>query len=198
MDRRVSRTKNLLQQGLCTLLRRKRYEAITVEDICAAANVGRSTFYAHFRSKDDLKRSGIESLHRLLAERQRAAPYDPSQHTIFGFSLSVFEHARDNLEHYRTLVGGRGGNVALTKVRQMLTDLVRSEFAAGSHSSVEGVPSELVVRYAVGAYMSVLTWWLDGGARLPAERIDAMFRTLATRGIAGVPASTEVECVLYP
>ena len=197
MDRRVSRTKNLLQQGLCTLLRRKRYEAITVEDICAAANVGRSTFYAHFRSKDDLKRSGIESLHRLLAERQRAAPYDPSQHTIFGFSLSVFEHARDNLEHYRTLVGGRGGNVALTKVRQMLTDLVRSELAASSHSSVEGVPSELVVRYAVGAYMSVLTWWLDGGARLPAERIDAMFRRLWARGIAGLPASTD-ECVLEP
>lgn len=197
MDRRVSRTKNLLQQGLCTLLRRKRYEAITVDDICAAADVGRSTFYAHFRSKDDLKRSGLESLHRVLAERQKAARQAQAQDAAFGFSLSVFEHARDHVEHYRTLVGGRGGKVALTKIRQMLTDLVRSELAASSHSSVEGVPSELVVRYAVGAYMSVLTWWLDGGARLPAERIDAMFRRLWARGIAGLPASTD-ECVLEP
>jgi AcrR family transcriptional regulator len=63
----------MLQDALCALLRKRRYEAITVDDICAAANVGRSTVYAHYRSKDDLKRSGLESLHRVLAERQKAA-----------------------------------------------------------------------------------------------------------------------------
>jgi hypothetical protein len=31
--------------------------------------------------------------------------------------------------------------------------------------------------------MAVLTWWLDRGARLPPERIDAMFRRLATEGV---------------
>jgi AcrR family transcriptional regulator len=184
-DRRVPRTRALLQQGLCALLRKKRYETITVDDICAAANVGRSTFYAHFRSKDDLKRSGLESLHGALAERQKAAraSHEEAHDRRFGFSLSVFQHARDHADHYRTLVGGRGGAVALAKVRQMLTDLVRSELAATSKGSVEGIPSELVVQYAVGAYMAVLTWWLDGGAKLPAERVDAIFRRLATRGI---------------
>jgi AcrR family transcriptional regulator len=185
MDRRVPRTRALLQQGLCTLLRKKRYEAITIDAICAAANVGRSTFYAHFRSKDDLKRSGLESLHGTLAERQKVArgSRDETHDKIFGFTLSVFEHARDHADHYRTLAGGRGGTVALTKVRQMLTDLVRSELAATTNGSLEDIPSELVVQYAVGAYMAVLTWWLDGGAKLPAERVDAMFRRLATRGI---------------
>jgi hypothetical protein len=46
------------------------------------------------------------------------------------------------------------------------------------------MPRELVVQYVVGAYMAVVTWWLDGGAKLAPEKVDAMFQRLATEGIA--------------
>lgn len=188
VDRRVSRTRAMLQQGFCTLLRRRRYEAITIDDICNAANVGRSTFYAHYKSKDDLKRDGLEeSLHGDLIERQKAAPKNPGalRAAPLQFSLGVFEHARDHLEHYRTLVGGRGGAVALAKVRQMVTRLVREELAAMSSWDSDEVAQEVAVQYVVGAYMTLLTWWLDTGAKLPPQRIDAIFRRLTTHGIAG-------------
>lgn len=45
------------------------------------------------------------------------------------------------------------------------------------------IPRELVIQYIVGAYMAVLSWWLDGGAKLPPQRMSAMFRRLATEGI---------------
>jgi hypothetical protein len=32
--------------------------------------------------------------------------------------------------------------------------------------------------------MSLLTWWLDGGAKLAPDRVDAIFRALATKGLA--------------
>jgi hypothetical protein len=90
----------------------------------------------------------------------------------------MFEHARDHRDHYRALVGGRGG---LGTIRQILSDLVRDELAATAHKKSENIiPGELVVQYVVGAYMAVLTWWLDGGAKLSPQRIDAMFRHLAT------------------
>jgi AcrR family transcriptional regulator len=53
IDRRVARTRTLLQQALMTLILRKNYDAITIKEICDAANVGRSTFYSHFTSKDE-------------------------------------------------------------------------------------------------------------------------------------------------
>ena len=82
------------------------------------------------------------------------------------------------------MVGSRGGAVALGTIRQILTDLVRDELAAtGDKNSMDAMPPEVVVQYIVGAYMSVLTWWLDGGAKLPPERIDAMFRRLASEGM---------------
>lgn len=168
------------------MIRKKGYEAITIKDICDAANIGRSTFYAHYTSKEDLKRSGLENLRRLLVDRQRDALATPGdvRSRALGFSLTMFEHARDHLDLYRALVGGRGGTVALETIRRILSDLVREELAAtADKKSADVIPRELVVQYVVGAYVAVLTWWLDGGARLPPQRIDVMFRRLATEGI---------------
>lgn len=186
IDRRAARTREMLHHALMSLILKRRYEAITIKDICDTANVGRSTFYAHYTSKDDLKRSGLESLRRLLVDRQRnalAAPGDMRDRRL-GFSLTMFEHARDHIDLYRALVGGRGGTVALGTIRRTLSDLVRDELAASADkNSADVIPREFVVQYLVGAYMAVLTWWLDGGAKLPPARIDAMFRRLAIEGM---------------
>ena len=186
IDRRVARTRAMLQQAHISLILRKGYDAITVDDICHAANVGRSTFYAHYTGKDDLRRSGLEHLRKELIDRQKAAlaTRGDIRDRSLGFSLAMFEHARDHIDLYKALVGGRGGAIALGTIRKILSDLIRSELAANADKrSAEIIPPELVVQYFVGAFMAVMTWWLDGGAKLPPDRIDAMFRRLATEGI---------------
>ena len=189
IDRRVARTRAMLQKAHISLILEKGYEAITVEDICEAANVGRSTFYAHYTSKDDLRRSGLENLRRLLVDRQKDALAIPGEtrDRSLGFSLAMFEHARDHIDLYRALVGGRGGVIALGTIRQILSDLVRNELAATvDKKSADVIPREFAVQYVVGAFMAVMTWWLDGGAKIASHRIDAMFRCLA---IEGMPSS---------
>ena|ERR1700704_5299013 len=133
IDRRIPRTRAMLQHASNSLILKKGYEAITIKDICNAANVGRSTFYAHYRSKDDLKRSGFEPLRRLLVDRQREAlaTARDNRGRSLGFSLTMFEHARDHRDHYRALVGGRGGTVSLGSIRKILSDLVRVVFLRG-------------------------------------------------------------------
>src|SRR4030088_2892867 len=164
VDRRISRTRAMLQHALTSLILKKGYEAVTIQDICDKANVGRSTFYAHYTSKDDLKRSGFERLRKELVDRQRDAQATPGdiRERSLGFSLTMFEHARDHIDLYRALVGGRGGAVSLGQIRQILSDLVRNEFAATTDKNSADIPRELVVQYVVGAFMAVMTWWLDG------------------------------------
>jgi AcrR family transcriptional regulator len=185
IDRRVARSRTLLQQAHLSLILKKDYEAITVDEICEAANVGRSTFYAHYTGKDDLRWSGLEHLRRQLVARQAEARTAPdARDRSLGFSLAMFEHAREHLDLYRALAGGRGGVVALGAIRRILSDIVRSELAVTRDStSADQVPRDVVVQYVVGAFMAVLTWWLDGGAKLPPLRVDAMFRRLACDGI---------------
>lgn len=186
MDRRIARTRGTLQRALSSLILKKGYDAITVDDICETANVGRSTFYSHFTSKDDLKRRGLdEHLRALLVDRRKnTLPPGDAKDRHLAFSLPLFEHARDHLDLYRALAGSRGGGVSLGAIRQIVSDLVSEEIAENAYSNPGNViPREVVVTYVVGAYMALLTWWLDGGAKLSAERMDGMFRRLATEGI---------------
>jgi AcrR family transcriptional regulator len=51
-DRRVQRTRELLQKALIELISERGYDAITIQDIVDHANVGRTTFYLHYNSQD--------------------------------------------------------------------------------------------------------------------------------------------------
>jgi len=181
----------MLQQALMSLILEKRYDAITVEDICNTANIGRSTFYSHYTSKDDLKRRGLEEhLRRLLVDRQReilTTSGDVKDRSL-GFSITMFEHARDHIDMHRALLGSRGDAVVHKSICRILSDVVRNELNAldnktNRRRSTDTIPRDLVVQYIVGAYMAVLTWWLKGGAKIPAQQIDPMFRRLVIEGI---------------
>lgn len=186
IDRRTARTRAALQRALNSLIMEKDYEAITVKEICDAAKVARSTFYAHYPNKDAVKRSGFDPLRRQLVDRQRDA-HSTSHNSWdqrFGFSLAMLQHARDHRHHYRALVDGRGGTVSLETIRQILCDVVRRDLAATKgRGGADAVPRDLVVEYVVGAFMSVMIWWLEGGAKLPPEQVNTIFRRLAIQGV---------------
>jgi AcrR family transcriptional regulator len=188
IDARGSRTQAALQGAFKCLLQTKSYESISVEDICKAANVGRSTFYTHYRSKDDLKRSGLEALRSHLIERQKNADRSRSEErAAMSFTLDLFVHARDHLDHYRTLAGGRGGTVVLRKLKDTVTDLVRAELAVASKSkSPDAIERDAAIQCIVGAFMALLTWWLDRGATQPVEQIDAMFQRFMREGVSSL------------
>lgn len=187
MDRRVARTRGILQEALNRLTLKSGYEAVTIKDICDEANVGRSTFYAHFTSKDDLKRSGLEHLrHHLVARQQAALAGDgaPQDRTL-SFSLVMLEHARDHAALYKALVSDRGGSVALGFIREILGDLIRADLAdLRSEPKPSPANREATVQYLTGAFMSLMIWWLNNGAKRPPGEVDAIFRHLSLEGIA--------------
>lgn len=186
IDRRVARTRTMIQEAFVSLVLERGYDPITIKDICDAANVGRATFYSHHRSKDDLKRAGLEHLRRLLLTRRRDAAGEGS----LSFSLAVFEHARDHLHLYRALAGSRGGAIALETISDIVAERVRADLAASrypvSGNSADTVPIDLVIQFVAGAYMALLTGWLDTGAKAPPARMDDAFRRLTTKGIVAL------------
>ena len=180
-DRRTARSRNRIEAAQLSLILSKGYDATSVQDICDQANVGRSTFYAHYRSKDDLKRNALLHLRRQLAERQQTAraSIDDGPWRPFAFGLPLFEHARAHLSLYRSLAGSRGREVALDAIRRMLRELVREEVASPmSRPGTKSALYEVTVEAVVGAYMAALTWWLDRGACLEPAEVDAAVRRL--------------------
>ncbi len=68
-DRRSQRTRQLLSEAFVQLLREKGYSAITVSDIIERADIGRSTFYSHYRDKDDLFVNELDRVIEVLSQR---------------------------------------------------------------------------------------------------------------------------------
>lgn len=183
VDRRTARTRRALHEALISLILRKGYEAITIQEIIDEADVGRATFYAHYAGKQDLLRSGFEALRaELVAARHNAsAKRDLRQDEPLAFSLAMFEHAYEYKDVYRALVGRRGGIIAINEIRRVLSELVREELPAVQDDG--SASRELTLQFVVGAFLTVLTWWLERKPDLTPAQVDVMFRRLVIRGI---------------
>lgn len=178
-DRRIRRTRAALQAALIDLMTEKGYDAVTVQDIIDRADVGRSTFYAHFTDKENLLVSGIENL------RPQVAGGSSASAAPFAFSVELFRHVRGQRRLYRALVGRRGGAVVLRWFTKMVSDLIREDLEKLPPRKVSEVPLDVTVQFLAGAYMSVLGWWVDSGTKHTPEEMDGMFRALATGGVIG-------------
>jgi len=181
-DRRIQRTRGLLQQALVEMIIEKGYEATTVQDIIDRANVGRSTFYAHYADKQTLLASGLDGLRRYLAEHQARAPRGENGPSL-GFSLAMVEHAAGHVELYRAIAGKESGAYVMQRLHRTFAELVRKDLEG---MGVRPAQRELCVQFVTGAFMGVLTWWMEQGARQPPAEVDALFRGLVTRGLADV------------
>lgn len=181
MDRRVQKTLQVLHQALIELILEKGYDAITIKDIVDKANVGRSTFYAHYDSKEKLLEGGLADLRKLLSAHQKAAFAAPEGHgkTSLAFSRALFEHANGYRDVYRAMVGKRGGAVVIGRMRALLTELVQQELGSiPMQRDIIDIPRSAVIQYVVGSLLSVLTWWVDEKTKLSPEEADAIFRRL--------------------
>lgn len=174
IDRRTLRTRQALHQALLRLAVEKGYDEVSVADIADAANVGRSTFYAHYTDKDDLLRQGIGYLRTMLTDPDSDGS-DPLQ-----FSLFLTEHLREQRRLYQAIMQSSAGAIVVASLRDSLCDIVRM----GLRSRNGAAPHEIEVQFVVGAYLAVVTWWLDRGAKEPVESVDEKFRILATRTLA--------------
>jgi AcrR family transcriptional regulator len=182
-DRRVRRTRQLLRSALLSLIEEKGYERITVQDILDRADVGRSTFYAHYRDKDDLLRSGFEEIRSTLTEEPGHPAMGEGKPDFLDPMVVVFRHVDAHRALWRPLVRKGGADLVLRMLRESVTDLVREHFR--THFDPEGdLRVEAALQFVVGACMSLVIWWPEEERDcLSPEEMHSIFRGLAMQGV---------------
>ena len=183
-DRRVQRTRQLLLDALLALILEKGYAAITVQDILDRANLGRSTFYVHYRDKDDLLVSEFEHFKGMFedydAQQSGARPHAARAPSV---SLAFFRHAGEQHRLYKAMVGKQGGEVVQKYLYQYVSDLMTTHLNRQIAQTRQlTVPRELLVHYLVSSFLALLTWWLDHDLPYTAERMEEIFNTLTVSG----------------
>ena len=185
-DRRIGRTRRMMHEALMALIVEKGYEAVTVQDILDRADVGRSTFYSHFRQKDDLLLAGFDHLRLLFEQQQQSlmAARKGMKEPDFNLILEFFRHAEQHHKLYKAMVGKQSGEMILRYVRQYLVSELKEPLVAlMKRRKAPHVPVEVAVHWLVSSLLSLITWWLDNNMPYSVEKMDEMFRQLTMPGI---------------
>src|SRR6476646_8775317 len=183
-DRRVARSRRALKEALTDLILERGYEAVTVQDVIDRADVGRSTFYAHFMDKDDL-------LMAILADLEMPAP-DPSgwnpDDPAFGWTLELFRHFGSGKRLFKAVASSQSGALARRETTQRLERLAQAELSRlQAARKLDAFKVETVVRFLVGTFIGIMDWWMrEENEHLPPEVVDHAFRSLVLPGVANV------------
>jgi len=195
-DRRISRTRRQLRDALMALILEKGYDAVTIEDITERADLGRTTFYLHYRDKEELLLESLDAIAEDLKSQvdtladwrtgklgvSGGVPNFPTHNAI---SLA-FRHAAENATLYRIILKGEGATKAASLLRQIISDAALEFFTFRLdhlEQPVESqVPVQVVASYFASALLGFMTWWLEKDMPYSPDQMAEMFVMMFFQG----------------
>lgn len=164
-DRRVQRTRELLQKALIKLINERRYDTITIQDIVDRANIGRTTFYLHFSSKDEL----FMSCHQVIITQFETGSFYPhplsrqellSPETPPGMT-AAYRHLQEAWTRLAPIFQGKDGPLILRRIRDRSAQQIETNLRASFVEADSAIPLDLLANYLAGAQIALVQWWLE-------------------------------------
>lgn len=180
-DRRVVRTRQALGNALVELMLARRFDDISVQQVLDRARVGRATFYAHFRNKNDLLLSDAERFFESL-ERYFLANVGTSRRVAPVAEL--FGHVADYHRFQRALEQSGMREPVYDLLTGHLAGMIErrmAELCPGAGTS--SLPPAATARIFAAALMEMLRWWLNRAARPSAREMDTQFHEIVWGGL---------------
>ncbi len=173
LDRRVQRTRQLLRDALMGLILERGYDAVTVEAVAERANLGRATFYLHYRDKEELLVTSLKDIYDSLVQKLQAMQSELR-------SIVIFEHAAEHKDLYRVMLSGQGASALARSVREYMVDAFQRQMGLqfpmlGSQTPI---PVEILANHIAGSLLALITWWLENNLPHSPETMARYFRLL--------------------
>ena len=154
-DRRITKTRKAIYAAFLQLLNQKDYESITVQEIIDLADVGRSTFYSHYESKELLLDELCQKLfHHLFERDEHLSPQDYLAH--------IFQHFKKNQDHVSSLLLSKN-DYFIRQLQKELEHHVYPMVADDLQGAYPTIPSSYLKHFVVTNFIETLTWWLREG-----------------------------------
>lgn len=180
MDRRQQKTRKAIFLAFTELLNKRNYMSITVQDIIDEANIGRSTFYAHFETKDELLRQLCSELFDHIIgtamDKQDTHGLYSCNHAPHSVILHILKHLQENDNNILTLLSCESAPLFLGYFKSGMEELVRTQFV--TEETKDGVPRDFLVNHIAGSFVEMVQWWIADRCRYSPEELDSYFRAV--------------------
>jgi AcrR family transcriptional regulator len=194
IDRRILRTRRSLRQAFYALILEKGYDSVSVGEITERADLGRTTFYLHYRDKEDLLMESVRDLvNGLIAQLDQASTEywarPEAGRLIPEVPLTAityaFQHVAQNAILYRIILRGEGTSSASQRVRDILINSV-TEFIEGvrARQGLEynpELPLDVFLNGLAGAWLGLVSWWLEEERPYSPEQMAVMYEKMFMR-----------------
>lgn len=182
MDRRQQKTRTAIFSAFTSLLAEKSYSKITVQEIIDAANVGRTTFYAHFETKDDLLKELCEELFGHIIGSAMDCTHTHGLYSDGSAPESVFchllQHLQENDKNIIALLSCESSEMFLRSFKDSLNELVRSQFINQNRKANTDIPEDFLINHISGSFVEMVLWWIKGHRKQTPEDLDRYFRAV--------------------
>ena len=173
MDRRQRKTRNAIFQAFTRLLEQKTYSALTVQEIIDEADISRSTFYAHFETKDELLKAMCTDIfdhvfsHDIMSEEH----HDFSDKDSFQDHIThILCHLQEKQQSIKGIFSGECGEIFMRYLKEYLY------FVFDEHIIVkDNIPRDYAMDIAVAAFSETGRWWLKGHSDYTPEEISRFY-----------------------
>jgi len=186
-DRRIRRTRQLLQDAFVALLREKRYEDVSVQDIIERADVARSTFYVHYVDKEDLLvgKSGVFASN--LGVHTDGLKHEENKGHSLLSTLGWFRHIQAQGDLLKIIAKDPAMDLAMKTLHGILLEdmqtRIQSHLPENENASI---PLSLVIDYLASSLMTLLKWWVKNDMSYPPKRMDEIFQQLVMQGVSSM------------
>lgn len=170
MDRRQRKTRNAILAAFRALLESTRYDRITVQDILDKADVGRSTFYAHFETKDLLLDALCEELFYPLFEND-PCPFAGKDDDLEAKLSHTLWHIRDARQDLTKVLLSDSSDLFMGYFKAHLRRMFR-QYLPCFHVPV---PQEFLLEHLVGSFAETVQWWMREKMQTPPETVARYF-----------------------
>lgn len=189
MDRRQQKTRDAIFRAFSSLLETKRYGNITVQEIIDEANIGRSTFYAHFDTKDELLKAMCTNLfsHVFSDELISEKTHDFSgTNTGLEARLShILHHLKDSEKDMVGILSCESGELFMKYFKEYLAEM----FSRYLSEIKVNAPADFVLYHLSGSFAETVKWWIDHKMKCTPEETARYYMEVSC--IAGITGTDE-------
>ena len=171
MDRRQQKTRAAIFQAFNNLLEVKHFNKITVQEILDGANIGRSTFYSHFETKDALLKEMCTEIfdhifsHELHSEMTH--DFSSSDHGLQEKITHLLYHLKDNEGNVLGVLSGESGELFMRYFKEYLVTM----FEQYPECIREDVPRKFALNHLVGSLAEAVKWWIGNRMEMSPEKL---------------------------
>lgn len=184
MHKKISATNEKIYNAFADVLLEKDYSDVRIQDVLDKSGVARSTFYAHYKTKEDLLKSICTTIfgHVFSHTVKEEKSHDFSKSSIFDykhFITHIFYHLHDEKHLVHAILLSQSADTFLSFLRSELNEFATA-CVENNFVKNDALPRSLKIKSLIESFVLIVEYWNEQDFAQTPEKLTEYFISMNT------------------